>query len=115
MQVAEVDLLAATQSNPCGQTAFIEQPVDTPALIGSPATFLAKLNGPWTVQWLKNNQPIPGANQLSYSTVPMTAAGDTKLYSLTIVGCQTSQRSEERRVGEECRSRWSADHLKKKK
>src|SRR5690349_23903742 len=26
-----------------------------------------------------------------------------------------SSRSEERRVGKECRSRWSADHLKKKK
>src|SRR2546430_17464539 len=26
-----------------------------------------------------------------------------------------SSRSEERRVGEECRSRWSPDHLKKKK
>src|SRR5256885_9001003 len=26
-----------------------------------------------------------------------------------------SPRSEERRVGEECRSRWSPDHLKKKK
>src|SRR5256885_7338952 len=27
----------------------------------------------------------------------------------------SSPRSEERRVGEECRSRWSPDHLKKKK
>ena len=27
----------------------------------------------------------------------------------------TSNRSEERRVGKECRSRWSPDHLKKKK
>src|SRR3712207_9187367 len=26
-----------------------------------------------------------------------------------------AKRSEERRVGEECRSRWSADHLKKKR
>src|SRR5438045_9598836 len=26
-----------------------------------------------------------------------------------------ADRSEERRVGKECRSRWSADHLKKKK
>src|SRR5881296_3269347 len=45
MQIAEVDLLAATQSNPCGQTAFTEQPVDTPALSGVPATFFVKVNG----------------------------------------------------------------------
>src|SRR2546430_13745509 len=30
-------------------------------------------------------------------------------------GHSTSARSEERRVGEECRSRWSPYHLKKKK
>src|SRR5437660_307235 len=54
MQVAEVELLAATQSNPCDQTAFVQQPVDTPALVGSPATFLAKVNGPWTVQSLRH-------------------------------------------------------------
>src|SRR6266568_7466379 len=66
MQIAEVELLAVTQSNPCGQTAFVLQPVDTPALLGSPATFLAKVNGPWTVQWLRNGQPIPGATTLSY-------------------------------------------------
>src|SRR5690242_21959822 len=28
---------------------------------------------------------------------------------------ESAGRSEERRVGKECRSRWSADHLKKKK
>src|SRR5438046_10194259 len=30
-------------------------------------------------------------------------------------GCSPPPRSEERRVGKECRSRWSADHLKKKR
>src|SRR3712207_9524419 len=29
--------------------------------------------------------------------------------------CRSTSRSEERRVGEECRSRWSPYHLKKKK
>ena len=91
MQIAEVELLAVTQSNPCGQTAFVLQPVDTPALLGSPATFLAKVNGPWTVQWLRNGQPIPGATTLSYSTPPVDASVVTNDYSLAIVGCQTSQ------------------------
>src|SRR5256886_6326066 len=36
-------------------------------------------------------------------------------YTRGRVTCFTDSRSEERRVGEECRSRWSPDHLKKKK
>ena len=90
MQVAEVDLLAATQSNPCGQTAFIEQPVNTPALAGTPATFFVKVNGPWTVQWYANGVAIPGATATSYSTPPVDAQIITNLYSCAIVGCQTS-------------------------
>src|SRR2546430_17366027 len=34
---------------------------------------------------------------------------------LEVRGLRTGLRSEERRVGKECRSRWSPDHLKKKK
>lgn len=90
MQVAEVELLAATSSNPCGQTAFVLQPVNTPALPGTPATFYTKVNGPWTLQWLKNGQPIAGATASSYSTPPVDAQVITNLYSVAIVGCQTS-------------------------
>jgi len=90
MQVAEVELLAATQSNPCGQAEFTLLPVNTPVLSGTPATFLAKVNGPWTVQWLSNGVPIPGANTLSYTTPPVTPPNDTIDYSCAIVGCQTS-------------------------
>src|SRR5256884_8438039 len=35
--------------------------------------------------------------------------------SLDLIGLSVAFRSEERRVGEECRSRWAPDHLKKKK
>ena len=91
MQVAEVDLLAVTASNPCGQTAFTVTPENTPALAGSTATFFAKVNGPWTVQWLSNSVPIPGATQLQYTTPPVDATIAAVDYSLAIVGCQTSQ------------------------
>jgi len=91
MQVSEVELLAATQSNPCDQTEFIEAPVDTGAILGTPATFLSKVNGPWTVQWLKNGVPIPGATKTSYTTQPVTVANSTNVYALEIVGCQVSQ------------------------
>lgn len=90
MQVAEVELLAATQSNPCDQTAFVLQPVNTPALPGTPATFYTKVNGPWTLQWLQNGISIPGATKSSYSTPPVDATIITNLYSCAIVGCQTS-------------------------
>jgi len=90
MQVAEVELLAATSSNPCGQTEFVLQPVNTPALAGTPATFYTKVNGPWTLQWLKNGQSLPGETKTSYSTPPVDATIITNLYSCAIVGCQTS-------------------------
>lgn len=90
MQVADVELLAATSSNPCGQTAFVLQPVNTPALLGTPATFYTKVNGPWTLQWLENDKPIPGATKTTYSTPPVDAQIITNRYSCAIVGCQTS-------------------------
>jgi hypothetical protein len=91
MQVAEVEFLAVTQSNPCGQTQFTTQPVDTPVLSGSAATFFVTVNGPWTLQWYSNSAPIPGATALTYTTPPVTTANESILYSCAIVGCQTSQ------------------------
>jgi hypothetical protein len=90
MQVAEVQLLAATQSNPCGQVAFLAPPVTTPVLAGSPATFQAIVNGPWSLQWLQNGKAIPGANKTTYTTPPVDANLATNVYSCAIVGCQTS-------------------------
>ncbi len=90
MQVAEVEFLAVTQSNPCGQTQFLVQPAETPVLDGSPATFFVVVNGPWTLQWYSNNVPIPGATALAYTTPPVNSINTTNLYSCAIVGCQTS-------------------------
>lgn len=85
MQVADVELLAATSSNPCDQTQFVLAPVDTPVLSGGEATFLVSLNRPWTIQWLKNGAPIPGATDLTYTTEPITPANQTNLYACAIV------------------------------
>jgi len=90
MQVAEVELLAITASNPCDQTEFTLLPVDTPVLSGGEATFIAYVNGPWSVQWYKNGAAIPGATALTYTTDPVTAANEADLYTCEIVGCQTS-------------------------
>src|SRR5947199_9777698 len=41
-------------------------------------------------------------------------AGSSSVGGRTMARSLTEQRSEERRVGKECRSRWSPDHKKKK-
>jgi hypothetical protein len=91
MQIAEVELLAQLASNPCEQVAFITPPVDTPALEGESATFFTEVNGPWSLQWYKNGEPIPGATQSTYTTDPVTADNADDTYSVEIVGCVFSQ------------------------
>ena len=90
MQIAEVGFLAVTASVDCSKTAFTLQPINTPALAGTPATFFAGVNGPWPVQWSVNGTPIPGATTLSYTTPPVTPQIATNLYTVAIVGCQVS-------------------------
>ncbi len=78
MQVAEVELLGfAAGSSALPQ--FKTQPKETPVLAGASARFYVTVNGPWQVQWYRNGQIIPGANQLAYVTDAVTAAnaGDT--------------------------------------
>jgi hypothetical protein len=82
MQVAEVELLGfATGSSALPQ--FKTQPTDTPTLAGASARFYVVVNGPWQIQWYKNNQPIPGANKLFYVTDAITAANDGDTYYAT--------------------------------
>src|SRR5262245_39243815 len=89
MQVAEVELLAVTSSAP-PSARFLSQPVDTLVLSGQPATFYVTLNGPWPVQWSKNGTPIPGATKTSYTTDPITAANASDVYTVQILGRDTS-------------------------
>lgn len=89
MQVAEVELLAVTGVD-CSKAKFTLQPVNTPVLSGSTATFFAAVNGPWPLRWLKNGQAIAGANGASYTTDPITAANANDEYQVEIAGCEKS-------------------------
>lgn len=91
MQIAEVELLAFSTSADCAIADFLTKPVDTPVLEGQSAEFFTKVNGPWPLQWHKNGDPIPGAIQTSYTTAPVTSANAGDLYSVEIVGCETSE------------------------
>ncbi|MFM8360453.1 MAG: hypothetical protein ACKOET_18035, partial [Verrucomicrobiota bacterium] len=73
-QMAEVELLAVSQGVDCAKARFLTQPENMPVLEGSPATFVAVVNGPWPLQWYRNGQPIAGATSASYTTGPVTAA-----------------------------------------
>jgi hypothetical protein len=90
MQIAEVGLLAVTSQTDCSKSAFLVQPMDTPVLLGSQATFYTTVNGPWPLQWYVNDKAIPGATAVTYATDPVTAALATNIYTVQIVGCQTS-------------------------
>ena len=89
MQIAEVELLAFPINN-CDLAAFLTQPVSAPTIEGVGANFFTEVNGPWTVRWLKNGEPIPGASQTVYTTDPVTADNVDDVYSVEIVGCDTS-------------------------
>jgi hypothetical protein len=91
MQIAEVELLAFSRAADCDKALFLTKPVDTPVLQGESAEFFTKVNGPWPVQWHKNGEPIAGAIQTVYTTEPITTANAGDLYSVEIVGCETSE------------------------
>jgi hypothetical protein len=89
-QIAEVELLAVVDSNPCDKARFLVQPSDTPVLSGSQATFITAVNGPWSLQWYANGQAIPGATKVTYTTGAVTADNSTNVYTVEIKGCEVS-------------------------
>ncbi len=92
MQIAEVELLAFSESADCSKAAFLTQPVDTPVLagVGGSAEFFTEVNGPWPVQWYKNGEPIAGAVQTRYTTEAIGEGNVDDVYSVEIVGCESS-------------------------
>jgi hypothetical protein len=89
-QIAEVEFLALVEGADCTKARFVTQPVDTPVLLGNPATFTTVVNGPWPLQWLRNGEPIPGATRTAYTTDPITVENSTNIYAVQIVGCEKS-------------------------
>ena len=93
MQIAEVEFLGHQRG---GGSCVIQtngvlvrrQPQDTPVLVGSTATFRVGLTGPWKVQWYRDGQPIPGANNASYTT-PVASAADDGAHFYAKVGPAT--------------------------
>jgi hypothetical protein len=90
MQIAEVELLAATDQADCDKARILTAPENTPVLAGETATFFTVVNGPWPIQWRKNGEIIPGATQLTYTTEAITTANEADEYTVEIVGCQVS-------------------------
>ncbi len=92
-QYAEIELLAVTKGNPCNIARFKTQPVDTPVLLGkgAGAEFFVETNGPWTVQWYKNDEPISGAIQNRYTTDPVGPDNVDDVYTVKLVGCEEEE------------------------
>jgi hypothetical protein len=89
LQIAEVGS-SPCEGADCNKARFLVQPVETPVLAGATATFFTTVNGPWPLQWYKNDAAIPGATKASFTTDPVTAANANDTYAVEIVGCEKS-------------------------
>src|SRR5256885_15249567 len=58
----------------------------------------------------ESRQPLERSNRLIYLSALSLQIGDDRRVIHLIAHCASQQRSEERRVGKECRSRWSPYH-----
>ena len=98
MQISEVELLGSTPgvvNTNAVDTLIRRQPQDTPVLLGSSATFRVVLTGPWSVQWYRDGQRIPGANNAVYTTPPTVAGDDGAHFQAVVQGRDGRQISDE--------------------
>lgn len=72
------------------------QPLSQAVTAGQAATFrvIASSPAPFSVQWLKNGVPIPGASEASYTTPPTTLAEDGGSYVAELTGTYGTARSQ---------------------
>ncbi len=96
MQISEVEFLGVTpgvvNTNEI-ETLIRRQPQDTPVLVGSAATFRVGLTGPWKVQWYRNGNRIPGANNATYTIASAVQADDGAVFYAVAQSPQGMQRS----------------------
>ena len=100
MQIGEVELLSATLVDlpgcaPYSEPLLRKQPVDTPVLPGTRATFRVSLTGPWQLQWYRDGVPISEATGSTYVTPPATQDDDGARYRVRVTARGCSQDSEE--------------------
>lgn len=69
-----------------GPVFFTLQPTDQTVLEGQTATFTTAVDGSpsYSYQWFSNGVPILGATAASYTTPPVTAAYEGRLYSVMV-------------------------------
>ena len=102
--VSNVATVTITVTVPGTSPSITLQPANVTVTEPNGATFSVTAIGdvPLSYQWRRNSVNISGATSATYILTPTAAATDN--------GEQFDVRSEERRVGKECRSRWSPYH-----
>ncbi len=81
---------AAVTLHYCEAPAFTRQPRPAVACPGKPVVLEAAADGAWTYQWFKDDTPIPGAFDASY-TLPSLGAEDEGAYHVVAYGrCGTT-------------------------
>lgn len=70
--------------------AIEQQPIDQLVDLGDAATFTIRAEGARRIQWQKDGFDIPGANSLSYTTPPATAADAGTSYQAIVDSLCTS-------------------------
>jgi hypothetical protein len=83
-------------SSSTGPVAFVGAPGNPTVAQGQRGVFKAMVNGdgPYSYQWSKNGNPIPGATSWKYITPPAAPTDDFSSYTVTVTGPNNSATSD---------------------